>query len=89
MGCRRVDGTIRTRWSKPEDKLQYKKGTSRQYQDQLRYKSLGLCIKCQKPQAEYSKNYCANHVKYQRELQRNKIGRVRRNLNCKSYKKGE
>ena len=84
MGSRRVDGTIGTRWN--GNKLVYKKGTSRQYQDQLRYKALGLCIKCQKPQAESSKNYCAKHVVYARELQRNKLKRKRRNTNCKSYK---
>ena len=83
MGSRRVDGTIGTRWG---NKLVYKKGTSRQRQDQLRYKALGLCIKCQKPQAEYSKNYCAKHVVYARELQRKILKRSRRNLNCKSYK---
>ena len=70
-----------------KERIVYKhNGTSRQYQDQLRYKALGLCIKCQKPQAEYSKNYCAKHVVYARELQRKILKRSRRNLNCKSYK---
>ena len=83
MGSRRVDGTIGTRWSK--NNLVYKKGTSRQYQDQMRYKALGLCIKCQKPQASYSKNYCASHVVYAREVQRKRLSRIRRNNKCASY----
>ena len=73
------------------ERIVYAKGTSRQYQDQMRYKSLGLCIKCQKPQASYSKNYCAYHVLYQRELQRRRNACKKRNTNCNSYiaEKGE
>ena len=47
MGKQRIDGS-------PEQII-YNKNTSRQYQDQLRYKALGLCVKCQKPQSENSK----------------------------------
>ena len=77
----RVDGTVGTL----KNKLVYKKGTTRQYQDQMRYKALGLCIKCQKPQATYSKNYCGEHVIYARELQRRILKRKRRNSKCASY----
>ena len=66
-------------------RIVYTTGTSRQYQDQIRYKSLGLCIKCQKPQATYSKNYCAYHVNYARETQRIRSNCKKRNANCNSY----
>ena len=66
-------------------RIVYTTGTSRQYQDQMRYKSLGLCIKCQKPQATYSKNYCAYHVNYAREMQRKRSNCKKRNTNCNSY----
>ena len=68
------------------ERIVYTKGTSRQYQDQIRYKSLGLCIKCQKPQATYSKNYCAYHVSYARETQRIRSNCKKRNTNCNSYR---
>ena len=61
-------------------------GTSRQYQDQLRYKALGLCIKCQKPMWKgVSKQYCEKHTLMVREYQRKKKGTIKRNKNCKSY----
>ena len=66
-------------------RIVYVTSKSRQYEDQLRYKSLGLCIKCQKPQATYSKNYCGYHVTYQRELQRKLNGCKKRNSKCASY----
>ena len=51
MSRRRVDEI--------KDKLTYKEGTSRQYQDQLRYKALGLCVRCQKPMWKgISKQFC-------------------------------
>ena len=65
-------------------------GTSRQYQDQLRYKALGLCIKCQKPMWKgVSKQYCEKHTLMVREYQRKKKGTTKRNINCKSYVKKE
>ena len=61
-------------------------GTSRQYQDQLRYKALGLCIRCQKPMWEgVSKNFCKKHTLIKREYQRKYMGVTKRNNNCKSY----
>jgi len=61
-------------------------GTSRQYQDQLRYKALGLCTKCQKPIWKgVSKQYCEKHTLMVREYQRKKKGTTKRNKNCKSY----
>ena len=75
---KRVDGS-------PE-KIIYNENTSRQYQDQLRYKALGLCIKCQKPQAEYSRVYCGKHLEYSREYQRKQQNRKSRYKNAKSYK---
>ncbi len=78
MGKQRIDGS-------PE-RIIYNKNTSRQYQDQLRYKALGLCVKCQKPQSENSKYYCEKHLIKVREYQRKKNGCKRRNLNAKSYK---
>jgi hypothetical protein len=66
-------------------RIVYVTSKSRQYEDQLRYKSLGLCIKCQKPQASYSKNYCAYHVNYAREMQRKRNACKKRNTNCNSY----
>ena len=83
MGQRRVDGI--------KERLVYKEGTSRQYQDQLRYKALGLCIKCQKPMWKgVSKQFCEKHTLMIREYQRNKKGTTKRNINCNSYitKKG-
>ena len=77
---KRVDGS-------PE-KIIYNENTSRQYQAQLRYKALGLCIKCQKPQAEYSKVYCDKHLEYSREYQRKQHNRKIRYNNAKSYKGG-
>ena len=73
----------------PEVTIQ-KEGTSRQYQDQLRYKALGLCIKCQKPIWKgVSKQYCEKHTIMVREYQRKKKGTIKRNINCKSYVKKE
>lgn len=78
MSRQRIDGS-------PE-KIIYNKNTSRQYQDQLRYKALGLCTKCQKPQFENSKIYCKKHLIKAREYQRKKNDCKRRNLKAKSYK---
>ena len=78
MGKPRVDGI--------KDRLVYKEGTSRQYQDQLRYKALGLCTKCQKPVWKgVNKSFCEKHTLMVREKQRKKIGAKKRNKNCKSY----
>ena len=78
MGRRRVDGI--------KESLVYEEGTSRQYQDQLRYKALGLCIKCQKPIWKgVSKQYCKKHTLMVREYQRKKKGTIKRNINCNSY----
>ena len=80
MGQKRVDGI--------KDRLVYKEGTSRQYQDQLRYKALGLCIRCQKPIWKgISKNFCEKHHLWTREYYRKYMGRTNtyRALNCKSY----
>ena len=78
MGQKRVDGI--------KERLVYKEGTSRQYQDQLRYKALGLCIRCQKPMWEgVSKNFCKKHTLIKREYQRKYMGVTKRNNNCKSY----
>ena len=77
-GKQRVDGI--------KEKLVYKEGTSRQYQDQLRYKALGLCIKCQKPMWKgVSKHFCEKHALMKREYQRKREGTTKRNNNCKSY----
>ena len=77
-GKQRIDGI--------KEKLVYKEGTSRQYQDQLRYKALGLCIKCQKPMWKYvSKNFCEKHTLLKREYQRKYNRTTKRNTNCKSY----
>ena len=69
------------------ERIVYKNnGTSRQYQDQLRYKALGLCIRCQKPMWEgVSKNFCKKHTLIKREYQRKYKGVTKRNNNCKSY----
>ena len=77
-GKQRVDGI--------KEKLVYKEGTSRQYQDQLRYKALGLCIRCQKPVwKDINKQYCKKHTLMLREKQRKAQGTKKRNTNCKSY----
>ena len=82
MSRRRVDGI--------KERLMYKEGTSRQYQDQLRYKALGLCIKCQKPIWKgVSKQFCEKHTLMIREYQRKRKGTTKRNINCKSYVKKE
>ena len=69
------------------ERIVYKNnGTSRQHQDQLRYKALGLCISCQKPMWEgVSKNFCKKHTLIKREYQRKYMGVTKRNNNCKSY----
>ena len=78
MSCHRVDGI--------KEKLAYKEGTSRQYQDQLRYKALGLCITCQKPIWKgINKQFCEHHTLMVREYQRKYMGVTKRNNNCKSY----
>ena len=65
-------------------------GTSRQYQDQLRYKALGLCTKCQKPIWKgVNKSFCEYHTKLVREYQRKRKGTTKRNKNCKSYAKSK
>ena len=77
-GKQRVDGI--------KEKLVYKEGTSRQYQDQLRYKALGLCIRCQKSVwKDINKQYCKKHTLMLREKQRKAQGTKKRNTNCKSY----
>lgn len=69
------------------DKIKYNKKTSRQYQDQLRYKALGLCLRCQKPMWEgVSKQFCEKHTLLVREYQRKKKGYKKRLEGCKSYK---
>ena len=78
MGRQRIDGS-------PE-RIIYNKNTSRQYQDQLRYKALGLCVRCQKPMWKgISKQFCEKHTLMVRESQRKRIGAKKRNKNCKSY----
>ena len=78
MSKQRVDGI--------KEKLVYKEGTSRQYQDQLRYKALGLCARCQKPIWEgVNKSFCEKHTLMIREKQRKYMGTTKRNKNCKSY----
>lgn len=68
-----------------KEKIKYHNRTSRQAQDQKRYKELGLCIRCQKPMWEgVSKQYCKKHTIMIREKQREKRGHQRRYL-CKSY----
>ena len=69
------------------ERIVYKdNGTSRQYQDQLRYKALGLCISCQKPMWEgVSKTFCEKHTLMVREYQRKRNGTTKRNINCSSY----
>ena len=65
-------------------------GTSRQYQDQLRYKALGLCIRCQKPVwKDINKQFCEHPTLMVREYQRKTKGTTKRNKNCKSYIKKE
>ena len=82
MSKQRVDGI--------KEKLVYKEGTSRQYQDQLRYKALGLCTKCQKPVWKgVNKSFCEYHAKLTREYQRKRKGTTKRNKNCKSYAKSK
>jgi len=68
------------------ERIVYHSKSSRQAQDQKRYQSLGLCIKCQRQQSVYSKVYCGYHMEYAREYQRKKLARKRRNINSKSYK---
>ena len=78
MSCHRIDGI--------KEKLVYKEGTSRQYQDQLRYKALGLCTRCQKPIWKgINKQFCEKHTLMVREHQRKTKGTTKRNNNCKSY----
>ena len=82
MSKQRVDGI--------KEKLVYKEGTSRQYQDQLRYKALGLCARCQKPIWEgVNKSFCEKQTLMVREHQRKTKGTTKRNKNCKSYIKKE
>ena len=83
MGKPRIDGI--------KERIVYKDdGTSRQYQDQLRYKALGLCTKCQKPIWKgVNKSFCEYHTLMVREYQRKKKGTTKRNINCKSYVKKE
>jgi hypothetical protein len=70
-----------------DKKIKYHNKTSRQAQDQKRYKELGLCIRCQQPMWEgVSKQYCEKHTIMIREKQREKKGYQRRYL-CKSYEK--
>ena len=79
MAKPRIDGI--------KERIIYKDdGTSRQYQNQLRYKALGLCIKCQKPMWKgVSKQFCEKHTLMVREYQRKRKGTTKRNINCKSY----
>ncbi len=71
MGSKRLDS---------DERIIYDEGVSRQAQDQKRYKSLGLCVKCQKPiWSGVSKNFCEKHTIYHREYQRKRMGAVRRN----------
>ena len=83
MAKPRIDGV--------KERIVYKdNGMSRQQQDQLRYKALGLCIKCQKPiWKDTSKQYCEKHTLMVREYQRKRKGTTKRNINCKSYIKKE
>ena len=69
------------------ERIVYKNnGTSRQYQDQLRYKALGLCTRCQKPIWKgINKQFCEKHTLMVREHQRKTKGTTKRNNNCKSY----
>ena len=73
------------------ERIVYKNnGTSRQYQDQLRYKALGLCTRCQKPIWKgINKQFCEKHTLMVREHQRKTKGTTKRNKNCKSYIKKE
>ena len=51
-----------------DERIVYDDGASRQAQDQKRYKSLGLCVKCQKPLwSGVSKTFCEKHTIYHRE----------------------
>ena len=78
FGKPRIDGI--------KEKLVYKEGTSRQHQDQLRYRALGLCKTCQKPVWKgINKMYCEKHTLMVREYQRKTQGTTKRNNNCKSY----
>jgi hypothetical protein len=76
MASKRIDS---------DEKIIYDSSSSRQAQDQKRYKSLGLCIKCQKPiWSGVSKSFCEKHTIWMREYQRKKNGNIRRNK-VKSY----
>ena len=79
MAKPRIDGI--------KERIVYKdNGMSRQQQDQLRYKALGLCIRCQKPIWKgVSKQFCEKHTLMVREYQRKRKGTTKRNINCKSY----
>ncbi len=69
-----------------DKKIKYHNKTSRQAQDQKRYKALGLCVKCQQPIWEgVSKSYCEKHTLMTREAQRKRMGYTKR-YKCKSYK---
>ena len=69
-----------------KSKIKYNKKTSRQAQDQKRYKAMGLCVKCQKPIWEgINKQFCEKHTLMVREYQRKREGTTKRNNNCKSY----
>ena len=85
MAKPRIDGI--------KERIVYKdNGTSRQQQDQLRYKALGLCVRCQKPiWKDINKQYCEKHTLMVREYQRKRKGTTKRNINCNSYitKKGD
>ena len=79
MAKPRIDGI--------KERIVYKdNGMSRQQQDQLRYKALGLCIRCQKPIWKgVNKQHCEKHTLMVREYQRKRVGAKKRNKNCKSY----
>ena len=83
MAKPRIDGI--------KERIVYKdNGMSRQQQDQLRYKALGLCIRCQKPIWKgINKAFCEKHTLMVREYQRKRKGTTKRNINCKSYVKKE
>ena len=68
------------------NRIIYNENTSRQYQDQLRYKALGLCIKCQDKVWEYSSNFCEKHHKWHREYNRKRNKNKTRYKKAKSYK---
>ena len=83
MAKPRIDGI--------KERIVYKdNGMSRQQQDQLRYKALGLCIRCQKPIWKgVNKQFCEKHTLTVREYQRKRKGTTKRNINCNSYVKKE